>query len=81
MIGALMATSPYKAIFFIIQEKVYRELHPEQRKAEGKRRYEKIKHILSEKHLCGCGMEYTYQHKKRHEKSQKHQDWLKQQEE
>ena len=43
--------------------------------------YESRKSVLSEKHLCGCGMEYTYQHKKRHEKSQKHQDWLKQQEE
>ena len=67
-------------ITYLLQ-KVYRELHPEKRQAEGKRRYEKIKEKLSEKHLCECGKLYTFGHKKRHEKSQKHQNYLKQQSE
>ena len=60
------------------QQNIHRELYPEKRKEEGKKRYEKIKHILSEKHQCSCGLYYTIQHKKRHEQSQKHQNYLKQ---
>ena len=66
--------------YICFQQKIYRELHPEKRQEEGRRRYAKIKHILSEKHLCGCGKHYTFQHKKRHEKCKHHQDWLQQQE-
>ena len=61
--------------------KEYRKEFNEKNKDKYHEYYESRKSVLSEKHLCGCGMEYTYQHKKRHEKSQKHQDWLKQQEE
>ena len=61
--------------------KEYRKEFNKQNKDKYHEYYESRKSILSEKHLCGCGMEYTHQHKKRHEKSQKHQDWLKQQEE
>ena len=64
--------------YISFQQKVYRELHPEKRHAEGKRRYEKIKEKLSEKHLCECGKHYTFGHKKRHEKSQKHQNYINQ---
>ncbi len=28
------------------------------------------------KHMCGCGNEFQHCHKKRHEKSQRHQVWL-----
>ena len=42
--------------------------------------YEKFKDKLLERHLCGCGKYYTQCHKKRHEQTKKHQDWLKQQE-
>ena len=64
--------------YICFQKKIYRELHPEKRQEEGRKRYEKIKHILLEKHLCGCGKYYTFEHKKRHEKSQKHQNYLQQ---
>ena len=67
--------------YICFQKKIYRELHPEKRQDEGRKRYEKIKHILLEKHLCGCGKYYTFEHKKRHEKSQKHQNYLQQLEE
>ena len=63
--------------YICFQKKIYRELHPEKRQEEGRKRYEKMKHILSERHLCGCGKYYTFEHKKRHEKSQKHQNYLK----
>ena len=52
---------------------------PRKRQQEGQRRWEKTKYIQLEKHLCGCGKYYTYCHKKRHETSQLHQNWLKQQ--
>ena len=61
------------------QEQVYRELHPEKRKEWAKASYKRRKDKLSQLHLCGCGKYYTYYHKKRHEKSQYHQNWLYQQ--
>ena len=63
------------------QRREYKKLHKEEEREYGKKRFQEKKHILMEKHLCGCGKHYTFQHKKRHEKSQKHQNWLKQQEE
>jgi hypothetical protein len=38
---------------------------------------EKIKVNKSQKCICECGKEYTYSHKSRHEKSTKHQDYIK----
>ena len=66
--------------YICFQQKVYRELHPEKRQEESRRRYEKKKGEFLEKKLCGCGKAYTQCHKKRHEQTKKHQDWLKQQE-
>ena len=63
--------------YICFQKKIYRQLHPEKRQ-EGRRRWEKVKHIILEKHLCSCGKYYTFGHKKRHEKSQYHQNYLKQ---
>ena len=66
--------------YICFQKKIYRELHPEKRQEEGRRRYEKIKDRLFETRLCGCGKYFTVHHIRRHEKSQYHQNWLKQQE-
>ena len=66
--------------YISFQKKIYRELHPEQRKGESQRRYEKLKHILSEKYICECGSITTLRSKSKHNKTQKHQDWLKEQE-
>ena len=60
---------------------LYKQLHKEEEQEYHRRRFQERKHILLEKHLCGCGKYYTFQHKKRHEKSQKHQDWLNKQNE
>ena len=40
----------------------------------------KLQNKLFEPKICGCGKQYTPHHFKRHEKSQKLQDWLKQKE-
>ena len=61
--------------YVCLQQRVYRELHSEKRKEEGRRRCRK-KDVQSEQHLCGCGKYFTFGHKKQHEKSQKHQDWI-----
>ena len=45
--------------YICFQQKIYRQLHPEKRQEEGKRRWEKVKHILLEKHLCSCGKLYS----------------------
>ena len=67
--------------YICFRQDIYRELHPEKRQEEGRRRWERVKHKMLEQHLCGCGKTYTYGHKKRHEKSQTHQNYLKQQSE
>ena len=64
--------------YICLQQKIYRELHPEKRKDEAKKRYEKVKQMALEKHLCDCGKYFTFGHKKRHEQSQYHQNYLKQ---
>ena len=69
-----------KPEYYLAQQNNYYKLHPEHKKEKGKKQYQEKKHILLEKHLCGCGKHYTFQHKKRHEQTKKHQDWLKQQE-
>ncbi len=48
---------------------------------ETKRKYrvenaDKIKQHKSQKHICGCGSEYSLCHKLRHERTQKHQDYI-----
>ena len=58
----------------------YRQVYNAKNAGKHQEYYQSRKHILSEKHLCGCGMHYTFQHKKRHEKCKHHQEWLKQQE-
>ena len=70
---------PYKEEneYICFQQQIYRELHPDKRQEEGRKRYEKKKAEFLEKKLCGkC---YTQCHRKRHEKTKKHQDWLNQQ--
>ena len=41
---------------------------------------EKLKEKTHTTYLCSCGSESTNTHKVRHEKSKKHQAWLKDQE-
>ena len=62
------------------QRREYKQLHKEEETTYHKKLYQEKKHVLLEKHLCGCGVQYTFQHKKRHETCKKHQEWLKQQE-
>ena len=50
--------------YICFQKKVYRELHPEKRQEESRRRYEKKKAEFLEKKLCGCGKYFTQCHKK-----------------
>ena len=45
------------------------------------KKMEEIKQHKKQTFICECGSGYTLAHKARHKKSQKHQDWLKQQEE
>ena len=58
---------------------IHKELHPEKIKEQQYKKYLKLKPKLFEPKICGCGKQYTPHHFKRHEKSQKHQNWLKQQ--
>jgi len=39
--------------------------------------YEANKEHINKKFVCGCGGKYSHQHKKHHEKTKIHQDWLK----
>tara|TARA_B100000287_G_C20672724_1_gene794001 strand:+ start:777 stop:953 length:177 start_codon:yes stop_codon:yes gene_type:complete len=41
-----------------------------------KDQYEKYKEKNLKKYICNCGAIYTFNHKKRHEKSQRHCKWL-----
>ena len=59
-------------------QKQYREANKEELKEYIKEYYEANKEKLLEKHICECGREYTYSHKKRHEKSQYHTEHLEQ---
>ena len=62
------------------QRNIYKELHPDKIKEQQHKKYLKLKNKLFEPKICGCGKQYTPHHFKRHEKSQKHQNWLKQKE-
>ena len=64
----------------LAQRREYKEKHKEKAREQHQKRFQERKHILLEKYLCGCGMHYTFQHKKRHEKCKHHQEWLMQQE-
>ena len=66
-------------VYFSNQKREFAKLNPEIIKQRSQRNYEKFKTKLLEQHLCVCGVCYTYCHKKRHENTQKHQNWLKQQ--
>ena len=61
-------------------KKQYAKDNKEYLKQQNKQHYEankeKIRQRVSEKQDCECGACYTIQHKKRHEKSQKHQNYL-----
>ena len=46
------------------------------KKEYDKYNYEKNKDIINGKHDCICGNSYTFGHKARHEKTQKHQQYL-----
>jgi len=56
--------------------KKYRENNKEKIKEAKKKYYgnnkEKIKAFKNAKHLCECGVYYTHNHKKRHERSKRH---------
>ena len=60
------------------QKKVYKDLNKDKIKQISKDYWERKREELLEKKICECGKIYTLQHKKRHEKSQKHQNYLKQ---
>jgi hypothetical protein len=54
------------------QNKIYNETHKEQIAEQKKEYYETIKDKLSERVSCECGCYYTYGHRARHLKTQKH---------
>ena len=75
--------------------KQYRDTHKDEIKIKNKEYQSLNRKVLSAKHqeyvernkewlkkpvFCGCGSVYQYMKKSQHEKTQKHQDWLKQQE-
>ena len=66
--------------YLLYQKQIYRQLNPDVIKRNSKEYWQKKKDILLEKKQCGCGKSFSFQHKRRHEKSQYHQNWLKQQE-
>ena len=59
-------------------KKEYHKSHKEERKTYQKNKYQQNKNQLLEKKMCKCGKIYTAQHIRRHEKSQKHQNYIKQ---
>ena len=69
----------------IERTKKYQKEHPEQTKATQRRFHDKHKDMINEKrkiiYICPCGSTTTQGGKHKHNKTKKHQDWLKQQEE
>jgi len=63
------------------KRKEYYEHHKEEisekMKEYHKEYYQERKGELNKKYKCNCGGNYTHQHKSTHEKTQKHQDYLK----
>ena len=66
------------------KKKQHREANFEEYQRRQKEAYQKKRETILEKmketYTCGCGATTTKCHKMRHEKSKKHQGWLKQQE-
>ena len=62
------------------RHKKYYDLNKDKRKAYLQENKDYIDKWMKEKINCACGSVHTRQHKARHFRSQKHQDWLKQQE-
>lgn len=60
--------------------KEYKEKHKEDMAINNKqyrlKNADRIKEYKSTKHMCECGCNYTNGHKQRHERSQKHQDFI-----
>ena len=50
----------------LAQRREYKEKNKEEEREYHKKKYQAKTHIMMEKHLCGCGKYYTFQHKKRH---------------
>lgn len=67
--------------YCLFRNRIYKELHKEEDREYHKKYYQDKKHILFERHLCVCGKYYTLQHIRRHERSNKHQEWLNKQNE
>ena len=63
----------------LAKRKEYRakEINKEKAKDYYEQNLDKIKARRSEKCLCACGINYTKQHKKRHEESKQHQEFIK----
>lgn len=58
-------------------KKEYYKENENKLKEQHKHYYEINKEKFNEKHICDCGGIYTYTHKARHEKSLKHQNYIK----
>ena len=62
----------------------YQKEHPEKTREIQRRHYQKHKDTINErrnqKYICECGSITTLRSKSKHNKTQKHQDWLKEQE-
>jgi hypothetical protein len=59
------------------QQKAYNEQNKEKQTIQRKQKYERTKERLREKFICECGGKYAYADKKHHEKTIKHQSFLK----
>ena len=57
-------------------QKRYYQNNREYVKNRVKQQYQNIKEHLNEKHICQCGKIYSTHHKTRHEKSQKHINYI-----
>ena len=71
--------------YFKEKVRFYNESHKEEQKKRDKAHYEKNKQVILQKQsivrMCECGSEFTHNHKARHCRTQKHQNYLKQLEE
>lgn len=60
------------------QKKIYNEINKDKIQQKHRDYFQTNKEKLMERKLCKCGQFYTTQHIRRHEKTQKHQNYLKQ---
>ena len=58
------------------QVKQYRKENPDKIRENNSRYFKEKKTLLMQKKQCACGAFYTYWHKERHEKTNKHQQYL-----